>query len=103
MIRRPPRSTLFPYTTLFRSHLCRSNSFFLVYSLFYFLLFLLVFPSRAILCAFKLIHSLISSARSFSTGWTDFETPHQWVPFQFGPMMRFWRAVSTTSFVTTWI
>src|SRR4051812_49495944 len=25
MIRRPPRSTLFPYTTLFRSALCRSN------------------------------------------------------------------------------
>src|SRR5256884_9349131 len=24
MIRRPPRSTLFPYTTLFRSPLCRS-------------------------------------------------------------------------------
>src|SRR3989338_6827006 len=24
MIRRPPRSTLFPYTTLFRSHLCQS-------------------------------------------------------------------------------
>src|SRR2546425_5722219 len=24
MIRRPPRSTLFPYTTLFRSHLMRS-------------------------------------------------------------------------------
>src|SRR2546426_5621744 len=24
MIRRPPRSTLFPYTTLFRSHACRS-------------------------------------------------------------------------------
>src|SRR2546430_5578065 len=23
MIRRPPRSTLFPYTTLFRSHFCR--------------------------------------------------------------------------------
>src|SRR5688572_32750845 len=23
MIRRPPRSTLFPYTTLFRSHLCK--------------------------------------------------------------------------------
>src|SRR2546427_2359693 len=23
MIRRPPRSTLFPYTTLFRSHWCR--------------------------------------------------------------------------------
>src|SRR5438876_4615252 len=23
MIRRPPRSTLFPYTTLFRSHTCR--------------------------------------------------------------------------------
>src|SRR5436309_8970124 len=23
MIRRPPRSTLFPYTTLFRSHRCR--------------------------------------------------------------------------------
>src|SRR5258708_8209575 len=22
MIRRPPRSTLFPYTTLFRSHIC---------------------------------------------------------------------------------
>src|SRR2546426_8565327 len=22
MIRRPPRSTLFPYTTLFRSHMC---------------------------------------------------------------------------------
>src|SRR2546422_3883005 len=48
-------------------HLYRSNSFFLVYSLFYFLLFLLVFPSRAILCAFKLMFSLISSARSFST------------------------------------
>src|SRR2546429_3820999 len=25
MIRRPPRSTLFPYTTLFRSHLVRGN------------------------------------------------------------------------------
>src|SRR2546430_7976011 len=24
MIRRPPRSTLFPYTTLFRSHSCRA-------------------------------------------------------------------------------
>src|SRR5262245_65358620 len=24
MIRRPPRSTLFPYTTLFRSNVCRS-------------------------------------------------------------------------------
>src|SRR5256884_6761594 len=24
MIRRPPRSTLFPYTTLFRSHVCMS-------------------------------------------------------------------------------
>src|SRR2546429_4866698 len=27
MIRRPPRSTLFPYTTLFRSSHCLSNSF----------------------------------------------------------------------------
>src|SRR2546427_5676225 len=26
MIRRPPRSTLFPYTTLFRSHLSRDPS-----------------------------------------------------------------------------
>src|SRR2546422_1333882 len=26
MIRRPPRSTLFPYTTLFRSKACRSPS-----------------------------------------------------------------------------
>src|SRR3712207_7082908 len=26
MIRRPPRSTLFPYTTLFRSHPCPSSS-----------------------------------------------------------------------------
>src|SRR2546430_9094111 len=26
MIRRPPRSTLFPYTTLFRSRLCPRNS-----------------------------------------------------------------------------
>src|SRR3712207_7700155 len=25
MIRRPPRSTLFPYTTLFRSHGCRGG------------------------------------------------------------------------------
>src|SRR5690554_7889414 len=25
MIRRPPRSTLFPYTTLFRSHLVRNS------------------------------------------------------------------------------
>src|SRR3712207_8698216 len=27
MIRRPPRSTLFPYTTLFRSHLNRKDAF----------------------------------------------------------------------------
>src|SRR3712207_8019202 len=27
MIRRPPRSTLFPYTTLFRSHLYRRHRF----------------------------------------------------------------------------
>src|SRR5688572_31195423 len=27
MIRRPPRSTLFPYTTLFRSEQCRANVF----------------------------------------------------------------------------
>src|SRR3712207_9343353 len=26
MIRRPPRSTLFPYTTLFRSHVCPEGS-----------------------------------------------------------------------------
>src|SRR5206468_12641533 len=26
MIRRPPSSTLFPYTTLFRSHLCKNPS-----------------------------------------------------------------------------
>src|SRR5258708_15294347 len=26
MIRRPPRSTLFPYTTLFRSHLAEGNT-----------------------------------------------------------------------------
>src|SRR5260370_31681739 len=26
MIRRPPRSTLFPYTTLFRSHLARQKA-----------------------------------------------------------------------------
>src|SRR2546430_6724493 len=26
MIRRPPRSTLFPYTTLFRSHTARGNA-----------------------------------------------------------------------------
>src|SRR5690554_7608163 len=26
MLRRPPRSTLFPYTTLFRSHPCDSGS-----------------------------------------------------------------------------
>src|SRR5256885_9530566 len=26
MIRRPPRSTLFPYTTLFRSTSCRANA-----------------------------------------------------------------------------
>src|SRR3712207_7571881 len=29
MIRRPPRSTLFPYTTLFRSGLCRTEHMFL--------------------------------------------------------------------------
>src|SRR2546430_5617004 len=28
MIRRPPRSTLFPYTTLFRSHSCLTTFFF---------------------------------------------------------------------------
>src|SRR3712207_8516772 len=27
MIRRPPRSTLFPYTTLFRSHVLRADRF----------------------------------------------------------------------------
>src|SRR3712207_7910470 len=27
MIRRPPRSTLFPYTTLFRSHVCAVKDF----------------------------------------------------------------------------
>src|SRR3712207_9474896 len=31
MIRRPPRSTLFPYTTLFRSGLLRGSSGFLLY------------------------------------------------------------------------
>src|SRR2546430_17170508 len=30
MIRRPPRSTLFPYTTLFRSR-CRGNNWFIPY------------------------------------------------------------------------
>src|SRR5688572_30946592 len=30
MIRRPPRSTLFPYTTLFRSRHCRSDQTFCV-------------------------------------------------------------------------
>src|SRR2546426_3116953 len=30
MIRRPPRSTLFPYTTLFRSHLATSTEWMLV-------------------------------------------------------------------------
>src|SRR5256885_11032127 len=28
MIRRPPRSTLFPYTTLFRSHICGSDFYY---------------------------------------------------------------------------
>src|SRR3712207_8612428 len=37
MIRRPPRSTLFPYTTLFRSHYCFKY-------FFYFFLLLLVLP-----------------------------------------------------------
>src|SRR2546422_8099815 len=32
MIRRPPRSTLFPYTTLFRSHARRSDGRFCVLS-----------------------------------------------------------------------
>src|SRR3712207_7751104 len=32
MIRRPPRSTLFPYTTLFRSQLGRSGNDMLVFS-----------------------------------------------------------------------
>src|SRR2546428_8453860 len=27
MIRRPPRSTLFPYTTLFRSHIAQSKAY----------------------------------------------------------------------------
>src|SRR2546430_9949404 len=30
MIRRPPRSTLFPYTTLFRSHLDQKRRFWIV-------------------------------------------------------------------------
>src|SRR2546427_2320804 len=32
MIRRPPRSTLFPYTTLFRSHPCQILDSFLSFS-----------------------------------------------------------------------
>src|SRR3712207_7015720 len=32
MIRRPPRSTLFPYTTLFRSVMVRSSIFFIAFS-----------------------------------------------------------------------
>src|SRR5258707_3508288 len=31
MIRRPPRSTLFPYTTLFRSTLCENGTYLLLH------------------------------------------------------------------------
>src|SRR2546430_11063957 len=34
MIRRPPRSTLFPYTTLFRSHLDANDAFHSIWSSF---------------------------------------------------------------------
>src|SRR3972149_4683529 len=42
MIRRPPRSTLFPYTTLFRSfrRISRNSSSFFIFSLFLTLVFL---------------------------------------------------------------
>src|SRR3712207_7402717 len=40
MIRRPPRSTLFPYTTLFRSLLARWQFAFQSYHQLFFLLFL---------------------------------------------------------------
>src|SRR5260221_5296783 len=33
MIRRPPRSTLFPYTTLFRSHQCLNDRLRIVWAL----------------------------------------------------------------------
>src|SRR5260221_1743694 len=71
-------------------------------------------PSRSLFLSFhaevgsRSFHSDLGIAsllivRRSSQETNDFETPHQWVPFQSGPMMRFWRAVSTTSFVTTWI
>jgi Transposase DDE domain len=44
------------------------NIFSFIYSMFHFMLFLLVVISRAILCIFNLMLSLVSSARSFSTG-----------------------------------
>src|SRR5262245_64206712 len=43
MIRRPPRSTLFPYTTLFRSTLLSLRPF----------LTLVSWPSRLVICAAK--------------------------------------------------
>src|SRR2546430_5756112 len=43
MIRRPPRSTLFPYTTLFRSHKVRASFMLFLYTLFGSLFMLLSF------------------------------------------------------------
>src|SRR3712207_7934268 len=61
MIRRPPRSTLFPYTTLFRSHLK-------------------VGP-RLLKCQPSLVYTTVlpeSSIRWSRTGWDRPEAPHSW-------------------------
>src|SRR2546422_6029354 len=60
MIRRPPRSTLFPYTTLFRSFLAQWNTMVLYPgSLFY-----LVFPLSWSLAVFCLLHQFLSDRKS---------------------------------------
>src|SRR5260370_31813083 len=43
MIRRPPRSTLFPYTTLFRSHACPIKSWIALIALLLFVQFQFLF------------------------------------------------------------
>src|SRR5260370_23073514 len=54
MIRRPPRSTLFPYTTLFRSA-CRENIAAFSFSSAFFVQFLFAFPFHISILEFLLL------------------------------------------------
>src|SRR5260370_35839497 len=74
----PSRIVTFGHTNepVFSAHY-RLHAFYissLVHRIFSFSLLLLIFPSMALPWVLKLMLSLVSSARSFSTGWDVFTT-----------------------------